>query len=149
MLLSWQDLLPQADSRKLERAEFHDMAANMKPIFQALHNVPSRCIERQAISTFRTRPFSFPNQSPQHHHDVTVAILMFANLLHNNVVGAERSAAVHGKQLKHDGSLDRKIGEAKELQTRTPWHREGTDQPPVKRLRSAGAMTKGNCHRLF
>ncbi|TAQ84453.1 hypothetical protein B7494_g7222 [Chlorociboria aeruginascens] len=39
--------------------------------------------------------------------------------------------------------LDDAIGEAKELQARTPWHREGSDQPPVKRNRSAGAMTKG------
>jgi hypothetical protein len=48
-----------------------------------------------------------------------------------------------GKELNHDGSLDKKIGDAKEPLTRTPWHREGADQPPVKRLRSAGAMTKG------
>jgi hypothetical protein len=39
--------------------------------------------------------------------------------------------------------IDDAIGEAKELQARTPWHREGSDQPPVKRMRSAGAMTKG------
>ncbi|KAI9673188.1 MAG: hypothetical protein M1817_003051 [Caeruleum heppii] len=35
------------------------------------------------------------------------------------------------------------IGEEKEKQARTPWHREGTDVPPVARQRSAGAMTKG------
>src|SRR5450432_3217261 len=45
----------------------------------------------------------------------------------------------------HDGLLDRKIGQQKELQARTPWHRDGTDQPPVSRMRSAGAMTKGIC----
>ena len=39
--------------------------------------------------------------------------------------------------------IDDASGEAKELQARTPWHREGSDQPPVKRMRSAGAMTKG------
>ncbi len=31
----------------------------------------------------------------------------------------------------------------KEKQARTPWHREGADQPPVSRPRSAGAMIKG------
>jgi len=41
------------------------------------------------------------------------------------------------------GKLEEAIGEAKELQARTPWHREGTDEPPVRRDRSAGAMTKG------
>lgn len=47
------------------------------------------------------------------------------------------------KTVRHDGQLDDKIGQAKELQARTPWHREGADKPPVRRLRSAGAMTKG------
>lgn len=60
----------------------------------------------------------------------------------NNVDDQERST--RGKELIHDGQLDEKIGEAKELQARTPWHREGSDTPPVKRLRSAGAMTKGS-----
>ena len=41
------------------------------------------------------------------------------------------------------GALDKAINDSKELQARTPWHREGSDQPPVKRNRSAGAMTKG------
>lgn len=30
-----------------------------------------------------------------------------------------------------------------EKQKRSPWMRQGSDQPPVKRMRSAGAMTKG------
>lgn len=37
----------------------------------------------------------------------------------------------------------RKLEEDKGKQIRTPWHREGSDQPPVARQRSAGAMTKG------
>ena len=35
------------------------------------------------------------------------------------------------------------IAEQKDKQTRTPWHREGSNIPPVARQRSAGAMTKG------
>ena len=42
-----------------------------------------------------------------------------------------------------DSQLDNAIGEQKEIQARTPWHREGADQPPVRRNRQAGAMTKG------
>ncbi|TVY47754.1 Calcium uniporter protein, mitochondrial [Lachnellula occidentalis] len=42
-----------------------------------------------------------------------------------------------------NNQLDDAIGEQRELQHRTPWHREGSDKPPVKRNRSAGAMTKG------
>ena len=40
-------------------------------------------------------------------------------------------------------AFDDAIEEEREKQVRAPWHREGTDQPPVKRQRSAGAMTKG------
>lgn len=39
--------------------------------------------------------------------------------------------------------FDRAIAENKEKQIRTPWHREGSDVPPVARQRSASAMTKG------
>lgn len=51
-----------------------------------------------------------------------------------------------GKGESDDGfnsQIDNAINEEKELQARTPWHREGADQPPVRRNRSAGAMTKG------
>ena len=48
----------------------------------------------------------------------------------------------------NDGEMARKkqddLEVAKEKQVRKPWHREGTDQPPVARPRSAGAMTKGS-----
>lgn len=43
-----------------------------------------------------------------------------------------------------NSQIDNAINEEKELQARTPWHREGADQPPVRRNRSAGAMTKGS-----
>ena len=36
-----------------------------------------------------------------------------------------------------------KLAQDKEKQMRRPWHREGSDKPPVARQRSAGAMTKG------
>ncbi|KAH8730767.1 hypothetical protein GQ44DRAFT_767938 [Phaeosphaeriaceae sp. PMI808] len=37
----------------------------------------------------------------------------------------------------------KKLDENKWKQIRTPWHREGSDTPPVARQRSASAMTKG------
>ena len=40
----------------------------------------------------------------------------------------------------------RKLQEDKGKQIRTPWHREGSDKPPVARQRSAGAMTKGTLY---
>ena len=35
------------------------------------------------------------------------------------------------------------IAQEKDKQVRTPWHREGSDKPPVARPREASAMTKG------
>ena len=39
--------------------------------------------------------------------------------------------------------FDGAVAADKEKQIRAPWQREGADTPPVKRQRSAGAMTKG------
>lgn len=39
--------------------------------------------------------------------------------------------------------FDRVEQESKEKQMRSPWMRQGSDEPPVKKKRSAGAMTKG------
>ncbi|KAF2400699.1 hypothetical protein EJ06DRAFT_581781 [Trichodelitschia bisporula] len=53
------------------------------------------------------------------------------------------------ENLNHDVSkeeishFEKAVAEDKEKQIRTPWHREGSDKPPVARQRSAGAMTKG------
>ncbi len=44
-------------------------------------------------------------------------------------------------------SFDSGVAEEKEKQVRTPWHREGVDEPPVRKQRSAGAMTKGKWTR--
>jgi calcium uniporter protein, mitochondrial len=38
---------------------------------------------------------------------------------------------------------DKQLAEDKTAQIRTPWHREGSDEAPAARQRSAGAMTKG------
>jgi hypothetical protein len=47
------------------------------------------------------------------------------------------------EDFEFNNQIDNAIGQAKELQARTPWHREGSEKPPVRRRRSAGAMTKG------
>ncbi|KIW11532.1 hypothetical protein PV08_10833 [Exophiala spinifera] len=38
--------------------------------------------------------------------------------------------------------------EGKDKQLRAPWHRQGAQEPPVRRQRSAGAMTKGKLLKL-
>lgn len=54
-----------------------------------------------------------------------------ASQLNNNITQEEKD------------DFARKLAEDKGKQIRTPWHREGSDVPPVARQRSAGAMTKG------
>lgn len=52
----------------------------------------------------------------------------------------ETARTEDGKEHDHDGS----VSQEKEKQTRTPWHREGSNMPPVSRPRIASAMTKGS-----
>ena len=47
------------------------------------------------------------------------------------------------RRLNSTVSFEDAIGQEKEKQTRAPWHREGSNVPPVQRARSASAMTKG------
>jgi hypothetical protein len=42
-----------------------------------------------------------------------------------------------------DGQIVDAFGDAKEKQTRTPWHREGPEQPPIRKLRSGRETPKG------
>lgn len=39
--------------------------------------------------------------------------------------------------------FDTAVADDQEKQQRAPWHRQGVDEAPVRRQRSAGAMTKG------
>ena len=45
---------------------------------------------------------------------------------------------------KEESDIEHSIAQEKDKQQKTPWHREGSNVPPVARPRSAGAMTKGN-----
>lgn len=53
------------------------------------------------------------------------------------------------KQLNQQGvdealsDFDEELAGHQEKQAQAPWHREGVDQPPVRRQRSASAMVKG------
>lgn len=49
----------------------------------------------------------------------------------------------HNITQEEKDDYEKRLEEDKDKQIRTPWHREGSDIPPVARQRSAGAMTKG------
>lgn len=56
-----------------------------------------------------------------------------------------RASNNHDKDVTQEelSEFDKLVAQDKEKQIRTPWHREGSEKPPVSRPRSAGAMTKG------
>jgi hypothetical protein len=104
-------------------------------------NAPLSPLQRAVISTFRSRPYI--NQP-------LLSVRPFSSSrAWSNENSTAKAKAPNGRdqetheQQAFNTQIDNAVGEAKELQTRTPWHREGTDKPPVKRQRSAGAMTKG------
>ncbi|CAD6589789.1 MAG: hypothetical protein ASARMPRED_004265 [Alectoria sarmentosa] len=47
------------------------------------------------------------------------------------------------RQIRRVSTVEKSIGADKENHIKAPWHREGSDVPPVARQPSAGAMTKG------
>lgn len=100
-------------------------------------SIPSRAV----LPTFRTRPqYQVPSSS--------VKTYTSTSTRWQESSAEKRAKALNQKSVEdqEDGfnhQIDNAIGEAKELQARTPWHREGSDKPPVKRMRRAGAMTKG------
>jgi hypothetical protein len=103
---------------------------------------------REPVVTFRSRPstllqswipFSRPFSSAESLWKQSAATDQAKRLSQQSLDEQESEFKDGG----FDNQIDNAIGAQKELQARTPWHREGSDKPPVKRLRSAGAMTKG------
>ncbi len=101
------------------------------------------------LSTFRSRPQSLAAPSslfwPKSH-----AQRVFSSSVRGSKEVA--SGTDRAKRLKQDEQeeqedqfdkqIDDSVGEARELQARRPWHREGSDEKPVKRM-DAGSTTKG------
>ncbi|CZT46081.1 related to COQ2-para-hydroxybenzoate--polyprenyltransferase [Rhynchosporium secalis] len=98
----------------------------------------------QITHTFRSRPRQFLRAS----HSGFCFRAFSTSIPTREDEATSKAKALNQKGLDEevDGfhkQIDNAIGQAKELQAKTPWHREGSDKPPVVRNRSAGAMTKG------
>jgi hypothetical protein len=109
-----------------------------------LPKLVTRLYRLPSIATFRSGPRIFNGTQP-----TKLCIRGFSLTPYSLKEGfANQAKELNQKGLdkQEDGfnsQIDNAIGDAKELQARTPWHREGSDKPPVKRMRSASAMTKG------
>ena len=101
-----------------------------------------RLIQRQQISACH-RKLSLPANG----HHIYPSTLATSQACHCSFSTSTRRPATgthvqEAKELNTKGLNDQAVQE-KVKQVRTPWHREGSDVPPVGRQRSAGAMTKG------
>ncbi|KAL8967820.1 MAG: hypothetical protein Q9197_005220, partial [Variospora fuerteventurae] len=70
----------------------------------------------------------------------------FSHLTRLNVEGRFTGAVKNAQERRDNAAepdLDEAVAQEKEKQTRAPWHREGSNTPPVARQRSASAMVKG------
>ena len=62
-----------------------------------------------------------------------------------HVTSAEKARDLNQQGIDDQVSaFDEALKQEKDNQHRTPWHREGAQEPPVRRQRSASAMTKGD-----
>jgi hypothetical protein len=91
------------------------------------------------ISTFHLKPFSSSKPHPLWSGPKTV----YSQPM-RHVSSAQKARDLNQQGIdEQESGLDHDLSEEREKQARTPWHREGADEPPVRRQRSAGAMTKG------
>ncbi|KAL9027650.1 MAG: hypothetical protein Q9196_003857 [Gyalolechia fulgens] len=78
-----------------------------------------------------------------HRRNAPYAWNPFGQCARYNAGGRFPGAAKDHPQEGNNGQESDFIAQQKEKQSQAPWHREGSDTPPVARQRSAGAMTKG------
>jgi hypothetical protein len=106
----------------------------MRSSLRVLPRYGTRIPLQAPISPFHSRPL-LPFS--------TTRLFSTSNILQNNKTKSPNQKEQEKEEdFDFNNQIDNAIGEAKELQARTPWHREGSEKPPVRR-RSAGAMTKG------
>ncbi|KAL8816020.1 MAG: hypothetical protein Q9223_004906 [Gallowayella weberi] len=75
----------------------------------------------------------------------SIKIASFSQSAPSTVDGRLTGASKEPPQKGDDApetDINEAIAQEKEKQTRAPWHRQGSNTPPVARQRSAGAMTK-------
>jgi len=115
----------------------------MQRVSYLLHSTPLR----QPINTFRSRPAKLQSWNPYKPFSIVAQAQKESAAQNKAKELNQRGLDDQEKEFKNGEfhmQIDNAIGQHKELQSRTPWHREGSDKPPVKRLRSASAMTKGS-----
>lgn len=61
---------------------------------------------------------------------------------------SDPSRDLHNGSDDRPSELDDAVSHVKQNQRKTPWQREGSQTPPVKRERNASAMTKGELSSL-
>ena len=106
----------------------------------------SSCSRRLLCTGLRlaTKPVSVPVRTPAIAFIVDNGIRQNRNTIQRarTITSEARAHSLHEKA-NADEISDITVEHHKERQKERPWHREGVDEAPVARNRSAGAMTKG------
>ena len=90
-------------------------------------------MQKQSVETlFSRRVLLTPKSCPVH-----------GRLLPSVTVDVARASYRSKRQIRWESTTGTATDAEKEKQRKAPWHREGSDIPPVARQRSAGAMVKG------
>ena len=112
-------------------------------------------MQKQLLALFSSplllTPKSYPLHSRLLHTQITrlsrpIDRLKSWNLVHQTSEERCRGSVVgfcQKRQIRGESTIAMTASTEKEKQRKAPWHREGSDVPPVARQRSAGAMVKG------
>ncbi|KAI9652721.1 MAG: hypothetical protein M1831_006614 [Alyxoria varia] len=121
--------------------------ANVVPVSPfLLRKAQSQCSKTTPFSTLNIIPQERKSESK---HQPQLAAFSTSQRLRKSLDPEKPTATRSPRDIEHNvtheelSDFDKRVAEDKETQIRTPWHREGSEKPPVARPRSAGAMTKG------
>ena len=100
------------------------------------------------VSTSLSLRVGYHNSSihatPSYRFSLPVKASSFATQTSRNVSYEQKAKDLNQQGVDEALSeFETAVADDQEKQQRAPWHREGVDEPPVRRQRSAGAMTKG------
>lgn len=73
-----------------------------------------------------------------------LALWSSANRFSKRICSEDVTGLRQTMQIRRESTIEKAISADKDKQNKAPWHREGSDIPPVARQRSAGAMIKGS-----
>lgn len=114
------------------------MQPHFFPALLTLRSVSALKPQKPIYAPLARHPINYLAHTPQHR---ALHVSSFQRSESN--VSESIKASEQQNLDKEEAEVEDSIAQEKDKQQRAPWHREGSNVPPVARPRSAGAMTKG------